>query len=94
MDFYVTNMSRSAVRISLILLKKRKLFALIIHSMGAQVYTKKYIPVCISPYLGQIQCTVDNKKDYYHTLLVNNFDALLQTDLFSKIVFLLPDFML
>ena len=49
MDFYATNMSmRSYILFEILLKKKRKLFTLIIHSTGAPVYTKKYIPVCIS----------------------------------------------
>ena len=48
--------------LSEILLKKQKVFTLIIHSTRALVYTKKkYIPVGISPYLVQIHHVMDNK---------------------------------
>ena len=42
-------------------MKNRKVFTLIIHGTGSPVHTKKYIPVCISLYLGQIRGLVDNK---------------------------------
>ena len=53
------------VLVSEILLKIGKLFTLIIHGTRALVYTKKYIPVCISPYLELIRCIEDNKIYFY-----------------------------
>ena len=42
-----------------------KLMTVVIHGTWAPVYTKKYTPVCISPYLGQIRHVVDNKCLYH-----------------------------
>ena len=46
-------------------MKKQKLLTLIFHGTEAPLYTKKYIPLCISPYTGQIQLAVDNKNMLY-----------------------------
>ena len=56
------------------LVKNQKLLTLVIHGTKALLYTKKYIPVCISPYLGQIRRVVDNKKKIYaQTHLQNSY---------------------
>ena len=43
------------------LVENQKLLALVIDGREAPLYTEKYIPICISPYLGQTHRVVDNK---------------------------------
>ena len=42
-------------------MKKRKLLTLVFHGTEALSYTKKYILLCISPYIGHVQCARDNQ---------------------------------
>ena len=80
MDFYATNTSRSALkdlsngiqyifvdyRVFEILLKKTALVdANYQWYRGTVVYkNKKYIPLCISPYIGQIGVGMNNKRGF------------------------------